>query len=78
MKSHNFLLLFRDDLTGEYAVENELEQIRSLLRAMETTEQFCLSHELVDRIRITSSQRRILSEARYLHLRPFRFLINKN
>lgn len=52
--------------------------LQQILLNVFTPEQFCISHELVNRNRITSRAKKILQEAAYSGMRPFRFLINKN
>jgi hypothetical protein len=58
--------------------EDELNKLHAILQQVETAEQFCRAHELVDRNRITRRPKKILKETRFFILRPFRFLINKN
>jgi len=52
--------------------------LQQILLTVFTPEQFCISHELVNRNRITRRAKKILQEAAYSGMRPFRFLINKN
>ena len=54
------------------------EVLQQILQTVFTPEQFCISHELVNRNRITRRAKRILKEAAFSGMRPFRFLINKN
>lgn len=56
----------------------ELNHLHTILHQVETAENFCTVHELVDRNRITRRPKKILRESRFYFLRPFRFLINKN
>ena len=56
----------------------DLNRLHILLQKVETPENFCTVHELVDRNRITRRHKKILKETRFYFLRPFRFLINKN
>jgi hypothetical protein len=63
----------RESVTAE-----ELNRLHTVLQQVETDENFCTVHELVDRNRITRRPKKILKESRYYFLRPFRFLINKN
>ena len=65
-------------LKNEFVSEKELESLHLLLHTVESPEFFCLSHELVDRNRISSNREKLLKESRYIYLRPFRFFINKN
>ncbi|MBL0267896.1 MAG: hypothetical protein KAX45_05985 [Chitinophagaceae bacterium] len=63
----------RESVTAE-----ELNRLHTVLQQVETDENFCTVHELVDRNRITRRPKKILKESRFYFLRPFRFLINKN
>lgn len=76
--SRNLLVLIRNEFMSEQAIEQEVDCLNQLLLRTESSEQFCKATELADRYRITSKKNKILKESRYLHLRPFRFLINKN
>jgi hypothetical protein len=55
-----------------------MDCLNELLAHVEGPEEFCLAHELVNRNFITRKREKILNESRHFHLRPFRFLINKN
>ena len=65
-------------LKNEFLSEQALESLHLLLHKVETPQHFCLSHELVDRNRISSRAEKLLNETRAVYMRPFRFLINKN
>lgn len=65
-------------LKTETITEEELRDLHRLLQTIESPEEFCKAHELVDRNRITGKPNKILRESRHYLLRPFRFLINKN
>lgn len=76
--NRNLLVLFNNGLRDEKAIEQEVEFLNKILLHTESSEQFCIAHELVDRNRITSRKTKILQETRYFKMKPFRFLINKN
>ncbi|MBK6382770.1 MAG: hypothetical protein IPP02_11160 [Chitinophagaceae bacterium] len=76
--NRNLFVLFNTELLDEKAVEKEVRCLKTVLRYIETPEQFCIATELVDRNRINSNKKRILKESNHFRLRPFRFLINKN
>ena len=63
---------------NEKALEQEVECLNEVLQSVESPQQFCIAHELVNRNRITSSHRKILKASNQFRLAPFRFLINKN
>lgn len=74
----DILVIVKDQLLSEQAIEHEVECLNEILRIAESNEQFCIVHELVDRNRITQKPQRILKAIRFTELKPFRFLINKN
>ncbi|MDP4263536.1 MAG: hypothetical protein Q8941_13500 [Bacteroidota bacterium] len=80
MKTPNrdLLVLLKNEFASERSIEQEVESINHILVQAESLEQFCLSHELVDRNCITSRPKKILRAIRFAELKPFRFLINKN
>ncbi len=65
-------------LKSKWMTDSELNSLYILLQSLDKAEIFCQSHELVDRNRIVSKKDKIWKESRFYHLRPFRFLINKN
>ena len=76
--NRDLLVLFKNQLMTEQSFQEEVECLNEILIIAESSEQFCKTHELVDRNRITSSMKKILKESQNFRLRPFRFLINKN
>ena len=74
----DLLVLLRNELASEQAIEQELRSINHILMRAESPEHFCIAHELVTRHRITSSSKKILQAIRFIELKPFQFLINKN
>ena len=78
MNDRNLLVVIKSEFMSEQAIEQEVDCINAILMGVESSEQFCMVHELVNRNRITSKKEKILRESRYIRLRPFKFLINKN
>lgn len=76
--SRNLLVVVKDLFLSERAIEHEMECLNDILSHVETSQEFCIAHELVNRNRITQDHRKILKESRHFTLRCFRFLINKN
>ena len=74
----DILVLLKNEFMSDDALQQEVEMLNTLLAQAEASESFCTAHELVDRNKITSRKKKILKEAHYKTLRPFRFLINKN
>ncbi|MEO5563064.1 MAG: hypothetical protein ABIR18_06500 [Chitinophagaceae bacterium] len=78
MPTRDLLVLLKNEFMSQSALDQEVECLNDILRTAESTEQFCIAHELVDRNRITSKPKKILKAVRYVELKAFRFLINKN
>ena len=76
--NRNLLVVIKDQFLDEQAIEQEMQTLNAMLALTETSRQFCLSHELVNRNHITNAPEKILKESRSRRLRSFRFLINKN
>lgn len=74
----DILVVVKNQFISEDAIEYEVGCLNELLRRSESSEQFCIAHELVDRSHITQKSKKIRKESTYYRLRPFRFLINKN
>lgn len=75
---HEILILMRHHSLPESAIEKEMERVNKMLSIVETPDNFCIAHELVNRNYITQTQKKILKAIKYLELKPFRFLISKN
>ena len=78
MPNRDLLVLLKNEFMSKQAIEQEVECLNDLLLNAESTEQFCIAHELVDRNKITTKTKKILEAIRYTELKPFRFLLNKN
>ena len=76
--NRDIMVLLKHEFMTEHAIQQEVETLNKILVQTESSEAFCVAHELVDRNRITSKKKRILKESHFFNLRPFRFLINKN
>jgi hypothetical protein len=76
--SRDLLVLLKNEFMSQHEIEQEVECLNDILYQAESDDQFCIAHELVTRHRITSKPKRILRAIKYVELRPFRFLINKN
>jgi hypothetical protein len=74
----DIMVIVRNEFMSQRALESEIRKINSILFRTESSSQFCISHELVDRNRITSKTNRILKLVRKTELGSFRFLICKN
>ena len=80
MKNYDrdLLVLYKADVYNDDLLQHEVENLHQILLKVERSDVFCLSHELVNRCRITQKARAILRATKNLTLKPFRFLINKN
>ena len=80
MKTPNrdLLVLLKNEYASQQAIDHEVECLNHILMRVESTEQFCRAHELVNRFRITTRPSRLLRAYRKGELRPFHFLLNKN
>jgi hypothetical protein len=78
MPSRDLLVLLKNEFMSQHEIEQEVECLNDLLYKAESDEQFCIAHELVTRHSITSKPEKILRTIKYVELKPFRFLINKN
>jgi hypothetical protein len=80
MKNYDrdLLVLYKADVYNDDLLQREVENLHQILLKVERSDIFCLSHELATRSKITQKARTILRATRYLTLKPFRFLINKN
>jgi hypothetical protein len=76
--NRKLLMLLKNQFMSDQAIEREVECLNEILLKTESSEHFCIAHELVDRNRITSKTKRILLATRFDKLKPFRFLICKN
>ncbi len=79
MKSQNrdLLVLFKEKV-NQQAFEQQVACLHQLLVQTECNDAFCVAHELVARIKITSKRNILLKAAAQAELKPFYFLINKN
>ncbi len=78
MPNRDLLVLLKSEFMSQQALEQEVECLNDMLRCVESDEQFCIAHELVDRNHITSRPKHILRAIHFTELKQFRFLINKN
>ena len=72
------VLLIRKGEMDQHSIEKELVNLDELLRNVESPDQFCLTHELVDRNRITNNKKKIIKYFNEQELKPFSYFIGKN
>ena len=80
MYKHNrdIILIVKDSTFHPRSLDRRMEDINAVVAHVDNVHGFCTAHELVNRNRITSKKDKVLSAARELRLKPFRFLLNKN
>ncbi len=80
MKNYDrdLLVMYKAGHYNEDLLQHEVEQLHSLLLAVERNDVFCTAHELATRNRITSKPGKILDAIKFCRLKPFYFLINRN
>ena len=82
MKTPNrdLLVLLRDEFMSEQAIEHEVEQLNEMLLHVESVNNFCLAHEVIDmnRYKIFHRHKFIMQVVNQKELKPFQFLCNKN
>ena len=76
--TRDLLVLLKNEFASEQSIEQEVECLNHILMQAESFEQFCAAHELAERNRITSKPKKIRKAIRFVELKPFQFLINKN
>lgn len=76
--NRDIMVMFRNESMSEQAIQKEVENLNKILIQAESPESFCTAHELVNRNAITADKKKIIKEAEFFSLRPFKFLLNKN
>jgi hypothetical protein len=74
----DLLVMLKHSHWNEKLMDLEIQSLNEILKQVESPQQFCTAHELVDRNYITSRPKSILKAIRFAELKPFRFLISKN
>jgi hypothetical protein len=82
MKSPNrdLLVLLKDETMSEHAIEREVEKLNAMLFQLESIDNFCVSHEMLDmnKFKIFRDKKSIMPMVRQKELKPFVFLCNLN
>jgi hypothetical protein len=82
MKNSNrdLLVLVRDGYADQDAIQNELQQLNRMLIRFETTENFCIAHEVFDvnKYRVITRLSRLKKFVERDEIKPFVFVFNKN
>lgn len=74
----DIILVIKDDGVQPESIATRVECLNYVIALVDNKEGFCRAHELVNRNRITSNKNKILNAIQKEHLKPFRFLLNKN
>ena len=72
------LVLFYNGMHDEKTVRVQARQLTTLLKSIDSPENFCTANEMVNRYHITCDPKKMLKEAKFIRLRSFRFFLNKN
>jgi hypothetical protein len=82
MKSPNrdLLVLLKDETMSEQAIEREVEKLNDMLFQLESVDNFCVSHQMLDlnKFKIFTDQRSNMQVTRQKELKPFVFLCSLN
>lgn len=82
MKSPNrdLLVLLKDEYMSEQSIEQEVELLNEMLFHVESMENFCKAHEVIDlnKYKILQKSKQIIRVVRQREIRPFQFISNKN
>ena len=65
---------------SEQSIEQEVELLNEMLFHVESMENFCKAHEVIDlnRYKIYLKSKQIIKVVRQREIRPFQFISNKN
>jgi len=79
-QTRDLLLLRKDEVRDEKAIEMEVAVLNNLLQNVETTAALCIACELIDinRFKILHDQLSISKVLKPNGLKPFQFLVNRN
>ncbi|MFM2363169.1 MAG: hypothetical protein RLZZ316_2071 [Bacteroidota bacterium] len=82
MKNANrdLLVLLKDDTIDQQLIGAQLAQLNRLLIQLETEDNLCKAHELIDvnRYEIVQKNSKMIKLLQQDKLKPFQFLLNKN
>jgi hypothetical protein len=78
--NRDLLVLLKDDQMSQQALEQEVELLHEMLYRVESLQQFCVAHEIIDmnRYKILRKPHLIQQVVRQHELKPFQFVFNKN
>lgn len=79
-KNRDLLILLNQDVLSAKAIEHEVEFLHEILYKIESIENLCIAHEIIDlnRYRIISNISRLKDFFRSKENKAFTFLNNKN
>ena len=82
MKSLNrdLLVLLKDESMSEQAIEQEVEKLNAMLFNVESIDNFCTAHEMIDlnKYKIVHNRKQVMQTIRQKEIKPFVFLCNLN
>ena len=78
--NRDLLVLFKEELMTPQAIEHEVELLHEMLYTVESLDNVCLVHEIIDlnKYKVHTQMHIIREVLRRRELKPFIFLNNKN
>ena len=78
--NRDLLVLLNEDILSPQAIEHQVELLHAMLYKVESTDNICIAHEIIDlnRYKIISRSSKIKDFIRKKEEKPFIFLSNKN
>lgn len=76
--NRDLLVLLNDHSVSDESIEQQVESLHLIIGNAESSEQFCIAHELMMRNTISRKAKKILNAIAEPELKPFWFLIAKN
>lgn len=77
-RKRDIILLVKDTMFNPAVLDREVRHIHEMVGDIETDDNFCRTHELLQRNRITSKRGKIIKALQEKELKPFWFFMNKN
>jgi hypothetical protein len=78
--NRDLLVLLKDESMSSKAIELEVKNLNEILFDVESSDKFCLAHEIIDlnKFKIIRKRSQLLQAANEKDMKPFIFLNNLN
>lgn len=78
--NRDLLVLLNNEILSQKAIEHQVELLHEMLFKVESTENICIAHEILDlnRYKLITKASKVKDFIRKKELAPFIFLCNKN